>query len=138
MAQLMRGILIRIKTRRKHMLFHKTMYRRHTDSIIIKRTKKGTVVGKLELRLNGELLTEIPLAVETDIELDFGAELKEKLMKIVTSPWFIIGVCVFVALLTALIIMINIEKKKRKRARELNRRRKIQMAPRYNDKNRRK
>lgn len=99
---------------------------------------KGTVVGKLELRLNGELLTEIPLAVETDIELDFGAELKEKLMKIVTSPWFIIGVCVFVALLIALIIMINIEKKKRKRARELNRRCKIQMAPRYNDKNRRK
>ena len=99
---------------------------------------KGTVVGKLELRLNGELLTEIPLAVETDIELDFGAELKEKLMKIVTSPWFIIGVCVFVALLIALIIMINIEKKKRKRARELDRRRKIQMAPRYNDKNRRK
>ena len=34
--------------------------------------------------------------------------------------------------------LINIEKKKRKRARELNRRRKIQMAPRYNDKNRRK
>lgn len=99
---------------------------------------KGTVVGKLELRLNGETLTEIPLAVETDIELDFGAELKEKLMKIVTSPWFIAGVCAFVALLIALIVLINVEKKKRKRARELNRRRKIQMAPRYNDKNRRK
>ncbi|HCD69317.1 MAG TPA: D-alanyl-D-alanine carboxypeptidase [Ruminococcaceae bacterium] len=95
----------------------------------------GTVVGELELRLNGETLTKIPLAVETDINLDFGAELQEKLMTIVTSPWFIAGVSVFFALLIALIVMINIEKKKRKRARE---RRNIHMAPRYNDKNNRK
>ena len=95
---------------------------------------RGTVVGKMELRLNGETLTEIPLAVETDIELDFGAELQEKLMSIVTAPWFIAGVCVFVALLAALVVMINIEKKKRKRARERSRSN-IKMAPRYNDKN---
>lgn len=93
---------------------------------------RGTVVGKLELRLNGETLTEIPLAVENDIALDFGAELQEKLMSIFTAPWFIAGVCVFVALLVALFVMINIEKKKRKRARERNN---IKMAPRYNNKN---
>lgn len=95
----------------------------------------GTVVGDLELRLNGETLTTIPLAIETDIALDFGAELQEKLLTILKSPWFIAGVCVFFALLIALIVMINIEKKKRKRARE---RRNIHMAPRYNDKNRKR
>lgn len=95
---------------------------------------RGTVVGNLELRLNGETLTEIPLAIETDIALDFGEELQEKLMSIFTAPWFIAGVCVFAALLVALVVMINIEKKKRKRARERSRSN-IKMAPRYNDKN---
>ena len=95
----------------------------------------GTVVGEVELRLSGETLTKIPLAIETDIALDFGAELQDKLLSILKSPWFIAGVCVFFALLIALIVLINIEKKKRKRARE---RRNIHMAPRYNDKNRKR
>ncbi len=95
---------------------------------------RGTNVGNLELRLNGETLAEIPLATEFDIGLDFGAELQEKIMNIVKSPWFIAGVIAFVILMTALVVMINIEKKKKKRAKELNRRRKIQMAPRYNGK----
>ena len=95
----------------------------------------GAVVGELELRLNGETLTKIPLAIETDINLDFGAELQDKLLAIVKSPWFIAGVSVFFALLIALIVLVNIEKKKRKRARE---RRNIRMAPRYDDKNRKR
>lgn len=91
--------------------------------------KKGTNVGDLELRLNGETLAKIPLETETDIELDTVAEYRERLGKLLKSPGVIAGAIVLVGLIVALAVIRAINKRKKQRAAEMQRRRKIQMAP---------
>lgn len=91
--------------------------------------EKGMSVGNLELRLNGETLTEIPLATEEDIELDIVAEYREKIMNFITSPVVIAGGIALAALIIALIILRTVAKRRKQKAAEMQRRRKIQMAP---------
>lgn len=99
---------------------------------------KGLPVGELELRLNGETLTKIPLVTENEVILDVVEEYKEKATNILTSPHFITCVIVLVLLIITYAVAHNIHKKKKRKAAEMERRRKIQMAPRNNRGNNRR
>lgn len=96
---------------------------------------KGTPMGELELRLNGETLTTIPLVTESDIPLDAVANYREKLHNILTAPQTIAAGIILTVLIAALIVIRTINKAKRRKAAEMQRRRKIRMAPKYNNKN---
>lgn len=98
---------------------------------------KGTKVGELELKLNGETLARIPLETDSNINLDPVASYREKLAKILKSPIVIILICVVAALIIAIVALRIIVKSKNKKRAELQRRRKIQMAPRRTNNNRR-
>lgn len=91
---------------------------------------KGTEVGELELKLNGETLAKIPLVTESDIPLDAVASYRERLVNILKSPIVIILLCIVAALIIAIIALRIIVKSKNKKRAELQKRRKIQMAPR--------
>lgn len=99
--------------------------------------EKGKSVGVLELKLNGETLTSIPLVTENNVELDIIEDYKEKLVNILTSPQFITSMIVLVILIIAFVTARTISKRKKEKAAELQRRRKIQMAPRSNNNGRR-
>lgn len=92
--------------------------------------EKGLAVGELELRLNGETLTRIPLVTENEVVLDIIEDYKEKLVNILTSPQFITSVIVLVVLIITYSVARTVYKKKKRKAAEMDRRRKIQMAPR--------
>lgn len=91
---------------------------------------KDTVVGELELRLNGETLTKIPLVTDSDIPLDAVANYRSRLANILKSPIVIILLCVVAALLIAIVVLRIVVKRRNKKQAEFQRRRKIQMAPR--------
>ena len=95
--------------------------------------EKGVSVGNLELRLNGETLVKIPLVTETRVELDIIEDYKEKAVNILESPQFITSIVVLVLLIITYIAARTIIKKKKRKAVEMERRRKIQMAPRSNN-----
>lgn len=93
--------------------------------------QKGMLVGKLELKLNGETLTKLKLVTERGIELDMAEYYKEKIGDIISMPQFI----AIAVLLGVLIIMLAVTRLLRtqyyRAYAERNRRRKnIQMAPR--------
>lgn len=90
---------------------------------------KGTKVGDLELRLNGETLTTIPLVTESDVELDTWAQTKSKIESVLKSPQFIVSVIVLVALVITWIIAFNINRRRKLMKSDMQRRRKIKMAP---------
>ena len=94
--------------------------------------EKGTSVGVLELRLNGETLTTIPLVTESDIALDAVATYRDKLVNILKSPGTIAAIVGLVVLVAALVTIRTVNKNKRRKAAEMQRRRKIQMAPKNN------
>lgn len=92
--------------------------------------EKGMSVGELELRLNGETLARIPLVTESDIPLDAVASYREKLQNILTAPQTIAAVIIVAVLIAALVVIRTVNKNKRRKAAEMQKRRKIQMAPR--------
>lgn len=92
--------------------------------------EKGTPVGVLELKLNGETLTAIPLVTENEVLLDNIEDYKEKLVKILKSPQFIASAVVLAALIVTYAVARTVHKRKKRKAAEMQRRRKIQMAPR--------
>ncbi len=92
--------------------------------------EKGVPVGELELRLNGETLAKIPLVTENEVVLDVIEDYKEKLINILKSPQFIAIVIVLVALIITYAVARTLHKKKKRRIAEMERRRKIRMAPR--------
>ncbi len=91
--------------------------------------EKGTKVGNLELRLNGETLVKIPLATESDVELDTVAQYKQNLEAILKSPQFIVSSIVLAALIITWIVAFNINRRRRRLKSDMQRRRKINMAP---------
>ncbi|MCM1165280.1 MAG: D-alanyl-D-alanine carboxypeptidase [Lachnospiraceae bacterium] len=95
---------------------------------------KDVKVGELELRLNGETLTKIPLVTESRVELDVIEDYKEKLVNILKSPQFITSVIVLVLLIIVYVVARTLHKKKKRKAAEMERRRKIRMAPKNNGK----
>lgn len=91
---------------------------------------KDTSVGEMILKLNGEQIASIPLVTESEITLDAVASYRERLGNIFNSPIVIILIILIIALIIAIVALRIITKNKKKRAAELQRRRKIQMAPR--------
>ncbi len=89
--------------------------------------EKGKSVGDLELRLNGETLTKIPLVTEREIALDAVASYREKIGNFLKAPATIAAGAALVVLVTALIVLRVVNKRRARKAAELSRRRKIQM-----------
>ena len=71
MAQLMGGILVRIKSCREHMFFYKSMYRRHADAVIIPRTKQRAVVRKNFFVAFGHIIINSGLTSAAEIDDPF-------------------------------------------------------------------
>lgn len=93
--------------------------------------EKDKPIGEVELRLNGEKLTAIPLVTESAIELDKVADFKEKLVNFLKSPITIISFAALVLLIIVLIVLVTVNKHRKQHAAEMQRRRKIRMnAPR--------
>ncbi len=97
--------------------------------------EKDKPMGEVELRLNGEKLTAIPLVTESAIELDKVADFKEKLENFLKSPITITAFVALVLLIIALIVLITVNKRRKQRAAEMQRRRKIRMNNPRNGKN---
>ncbi len=91
--------------------------------------EKGKELGRLELKLNGEVLTKMPLVTESDISLDMMEYYTEKIKNIVSTPQFIAIVIIIGVLIVLCAVTSAIRKKHKKRVAEMNRRRKISMAP---------
>lgn len=91
--------------------------------------KKGEPVGELVLKLNGETLTTIPLVTEFDIELDSIAKYKDRISTVLGSPGVIASVVIMIVMIIAFAISKAITKTILANSEEMQRRRKIQMAP---------
>lgn len=103
--------------------------------------EKDVLLGEVELRLNGETLTKIPLATESAIELDKVADFKEKFVNFMKSPLTIASIIAAVVLIIALAVLVSVHKHRKQRAADMQRRRKIMMNAQRNGKgshNRRK
>lgn len=90
---------------------------------------KGVPVGDLVLKLNGETLTIIPLETETDVALDVVAKFKHRVKTVMTSPGVVASIVILVVTVIAFIISRAISKAYLAKTAEMQRRRKIQMAP---------
>ena len=91
--------------------------------------KKGEPVGELVLKLDGETLTTIPLVTESDIELDSIAKYKDRLKTVLGSPGVIASVVILIVTIIAFAVSRAISKRILANSEEMQRRRKIQMAP---------
>lgn len=92
--------------------------------------EKGESVGMLELKLNGETLTYIPLVTETGIELDMIAKYKDRLKTVLGSPGVIASFVIMIVMIIAFAVSKGITKTILAKNREMERKRRIQMAPR--------
>lgn len=90
---------------------------------------KGVSVGDLVLKLNGETLTIIPLETETGVALDVVAKFKHRVKTVMTSPGVVASIVILVVTVIAFIISRAISKAYLAKTAEMQRRRKIQMAP---------
>lgn len=91
--------------------------------------KKGVPVGELVLKLNGETLTTIPLETEFSVDLDTIAKYKDRLKTVLGSPGVIASVVIMVVMIIAFAISKAVTKTILANSKEMQRRRKIQMAP---------
>ncbi len=91
--------------------------------------EKGVPVGRLELKLNGETLARLNLVTEEAVELDMMAFYTDKLKNIISAPEFIAIVVVLVLLIIMYVCARVIRKNFNRKQAEMQRRRKIQMAP---------
>ncbi len=92
--------------------------------------KKGEAVGNLVLKLNGETLTTIPLVTEADVELDKTAKYKDRIKTVLTSGGVIASFVILGVTIVAFAISKAITKTIRANSEEMQRRRKLQVAPR--------
>ena len=91
--------------------------------------KKGEPVGNLVLKLNGETLTTIPLQTEHDVELDSIAKYKDRVKTVMGSPGVIASIVILIVMIIAFAVSKTITKSILAKSDEMQRRRKIQMAP---------
>ena len=91
---------------------------------------KGEPVGELVLKLNGETLTTIPLETEYDVALDSIAKYKDRLKTVLGSPGVIASFVILAVMIIAFAVSKTITKRILANQRDMQRRRKIQMAPR--------
>lgn len=91
--------------------------------------KKGEPVGDLVLKLNGETLATIPLETESDVALDNIAKYKDRIKTVLGSPGVIASFVILVVMIIAFAISKAVTKTILANSEEMQRRRKIQMAP---------
>ncbi len=89
---------------------------------------RGVQMGMLELRLNGETLTTMPLVTENRIDLDMMEFYKEKIQGVLETWQFKTIVALLVLLIILFIITNAIRKNYKRRVTEMNRRRKINLS----------
>lgn len=90
---------------------------------------KGYQVGELQLMLDGEVISTIPLETENDIDIDATAFYMEKIKQVIGNPLFA-WICVLTVLeLIMLIVSHYVKAAYRKKVAEMNRRRRINMNP---------
>lgn len=90
---------------------------------------KGYEVGELQLMLDGEVISTIPLTIEKDIEIDSMAFYMDKIKQVMANPLF--GwTCVLIGLeIVMLIVSHYIKASYRRKVADMNRRRRISMSP---------
>lgn len=90
---------------------------------------KGYQVGELQLMLDGEVISTIPLEIEKDIEIDTTAFYLEKIKQVMDNPLF--GwTCVLIGLeIVMLIVSHYVKASYRRKVADMNRRRRISMTP---------
>lgn len=96
----------------------------------------GKTVAELELRLNGDTIATIPLVTNRSIAMDPKVYYREKISEFFHNPLVIAAIAIVVILIVGLTAASIITKKHRRKTAELQRRRKIKMAPRNNNYNR--
>lgn len=82
----------------------------------MRRWKKGTVYGKVELFINvDEKIGEVELVAAEQVEASEVLVLWENVRSFLTSPWFIGGLAVLTVLLIGYIILNVVHNRRRKR-----------------------
>lgn len=90
---------------------------------------KGYQVGELQLMLDGEVISTIPLEIEQDIEIDATEFYLEKIKQVIADPLFA-WICVLtVAEIIVMIVAHYAKVNYKRRVAEMNRRRRINMNP---------
>ena len=90
---------------------------------------KGYQVGELQLMLDGEVISTIPLEIENNIDIDTTAFYMEKIKQVMDNPLFA-WVCVLVGLeIIMLIVSHYVKASYRRKVADMNRRRRISMNP---------
>lgn len=89
---------------------------------------KGIELATLELFLNGETLTRLPLVTESRIDLDMMEFYKEKIGDVMATWQFKTIVVLVIVLIILCIITGALRKSYKKRVADMNRRRKINLA----------
>ncbi len=87
-------------------------------------------VAEMELRLNGETIATIPLVTNRGIAMDPKVYYQEKISEFFHNPLVIAGIAIVIILIVGLSAAAIVSKNQRRKAAELQRRRKIKMAPR--------
>ena len=88
---------------------------------------KGYQVGELQLMLDGEVISTIPLETESNIDIDATAYYLEKVQQVMSNPLFA-WICVLIGLeLVMLIVSHYVKASYRRKIAEMNRRRRINM-----------
>lgn len=88
---------------------------------------KGYQVGELQLMLDGEVISTIPLETEKDIDIDTTAFYMEKIGQVMSNPLFS-WICVLVVLeIIMMIVSHYVKASYRRKIADMNRRRRISM-----------
>ncbi len=91
--------------------------------------EQGVTVGDLELRLNGETIATIPLVTNRGVNMDPVVYYREKISAFFHNPLVIAGIAIAIVLIVGLTAASIVTKNHRRKTAELQRRRKIRMAP---------
>ncbi len=99
-----------------------------SDEVLEAPVEKGIEMATLELLLNGETLTRLPLVTESRIDLDMMEFYKEKIGDVMATWQFKTIVVLVIVLIILCIITSALRKNYKKRVLEMNRRRKINLS----------
>ncbi len=100
-----------------------------TVAPLVAPVEEGVAVGDLELRLNGETIATIPLVTNRGVNIDPVVYYREKISAFFHNPLVIAGIAIAVVLIVGLTAASIVTRSHRRRAAELQRRRKIKMTP---------
>lgn len=102
------------------------------NDMLMAPVEKGTEVGKLEVYIDNKLFTTMTLVTESGTGIDMMELYTRKFKKTIEQPEFAAIIILIIALIIVCIVSGTIRKNYRRRVAEMNRRRKINMAPQRN------